>query len=339
MINCLINKLINSQEPTESELLEAFDEIFNGVCDEISAASFVTLLKEKEDLFHIKSMCLSCAIKSARTSLTKIKAIADNFPTFEILQFKNCFEYFDISFLMDIILASNDVLVSKYILPFQKNQSFETLKIFNILSKNIDDNFYEDFEKTNFVYLNISAQEPYYKYSSNILKQLPFDNVLNLTSKFLNPLRVKNQFVCVNDKKDVEKFANVCLNIGNQNSLILSSNNDLPFASVDRETYVAEAWKNKIFTYALSPELLGLNRFSIKELKIENSEHNKEIILNILDNKEKGAIYECCILNSALALYIVKKADSILDGINKAKHTIKDGLAKEKLEQLKKIYS
>ena len=338
MINCLINKLMDNIEPNEVELVEAFDEIFSGVADEIKATSFITLLKEKGDLFEAKSSCLTSAIKSARSAVSKIKAIPDNFPIFEVLQFKNTPEYFDVSFVMDIILASNDVLISKYSFPLEDNQSFKTLKSFSIASSNLEDDFYDNFEKTNFLYLNISDREPYCKYTSEILRRLPFDNVLNISSKFLNPIRVKNQFIGVNSKEDVEKFANICLNIGNQNTLILNSNNDFPFASINGETSVAEAWKNKIFTYVITPELLGLVRYPIKDLLAENREHNKETILNLFENKEKGAFYEFTILNSALALYIVKKASSIMDGIALARKTIDSGLAKEKLTQLQEIY-
>jgi len=339
MINCVINKLIDNIEPDEAELNEAFDEMFSGLSDEITSTSFITLLKEKEDLFQTKSMCLSCAIKSARGSISKIRQIQSNLPTFEILQFKNFENYFDISFVMDIILASNDILTTKYIFPFQKTQSFETLKTFNIKPKDVCDDVIENLEKTNFLYFNISNTEPYYKYTNNILRNLPFKNILNIVEKFLSPINVKNQFFGVETKDDVEKFANICLNIGNHNTLILNSGNILPFASIEGETKIAEAWKNKIFTYALTPELLGLRRFKLDELKFENIEQNKEMIINLLDNKEKGAIYDFTILNSALALYIVKKASSIMDGLKLAKKTIDDGLAKEKLVQIQEIYS
>ena len=301
MINCVINKLMDSIEPSEIELMEAFDEFFSGVSDEINATSFTTLLKEKEDLFTIKSMCLSCAIKSARGLMTKAKAIPDNFPAFEIVEFQDNSKYFDISFVMDIILSANDVLSTKYIFPFQVKQSFETLKSFGAKVPNIDDNFYENFEKTNFLYLTISDKEPYYKYANNISKKLPFDNILKTTEKFLNPIGVKNQFLGVKEKDNVEKFANICLNIGNQNTVVVKSNNELPYVSLDGETYVAEAWKNKIFAYTLTPELLGFARYPLKDLISDNSEHNKEAILSLFNNKEKGAFYDFTILNSALA--------------------------------------
>ena len=338
MINCVINKLINSEEPSEVELMEVFDEIFSGVSDEVSATSFVTLLKEKEELFKTKSMCLSCAIKSARGLMTKAKAIPDNFPSFEVVETEDNSKFFDISFVMDIILSANDILSTKYSFPFQKKYSFETLQSFGINPQNIDDNFYENFEKTNFLCLNLSEKEPYFKYASNILRKLPFDNILNMTEKFLNPIGVKNQFIGVKDKDDVEKFANICLNIGNLNTIVLKSNNILPYASVDGETYIAEAWKNKIFAYTITPELLGFARYPLKDLISDNQEHNKEAILNLFDNKEKGAFYDFAVLNSALALYIVKKANSLMDGLKLAKNTIDTGLAKEKLVQLQQIY-
>lgn len=340
MINCLINKLMNLKEPNEAELIEVFDEIFSGLADEISATSFITLVEEKKELFKSDSMCLSCAIKSARERTNRLKLTEKDILTFEAIQKNNSSDYFDISFAIDIIMSANEVSTSKYTFsaPFKLNRSFETLKSLDIKPKMLGDDFYDDFEKTNFLYLEMSNNESFYKYISNISRKLPFQNILNITEKFLNPCNVKNQFIALNSKDEIEKYANICLNIKNENTLIVSGGNEMPFATIEGETHVAEAWKNKIFTYILTPELLGIERGKIEELKCENVEHNKEAILNLFKNKERNSFYNAVILNCALALYIVKKANSVMDGVKLAKKTIEDNLAYEKILQLQKTY-
>ena len=119
---------------------------------------------------------------------------------------------------------------------------------------------------------------------------------------------------------------------------MLSGDNNLPFISPNGETFIAEAWKNKIFTYVLSPELLGYSEASLDEIKVYSKEENAKNIIEIFENKLKDAKFNSIILNSALSLYISKKADSIISGINLAKKTIETGLALEKLNQIISFY-
>ena len=74
------------------------------------------------------------------------------------------------------------------------------------------------------------------------------------------------------------------------------------------------------------------------ELKSESIEQNKSELFEIMQGKLKNAKYDVIVLNSALALYISKKADSIMDGIDLAKKTIDTGLMLEKFEHIKKCY-
>ena len=108
---------------------------------------------------------------------------------------------------------------------------------------------------------------------------------------------------------------------------------------MDGETKVAEAWKNKIFAYVLTPELLGVKASCLDELKCSSTEENANDILLLAQNKLVGAKYNAAILNAGLSLYISKKADSIIDGIDLAKDTINSGRMLEKYKQIKKSYS
>ena len=58
----------------------------------------------------------------------------------------------------------------------------------------------------------------------------------------------------------------------------------------------------------------------------------------MFENKIKDAPYVAIVLNSAFALYIAKKANSLVDAIELSKNIIKNNLALEKFEQIKKIY-
>lgn len=337
MIKATTNKLINNEEIVESELKEVFEEIYSGLANEIQATSFLTALSAS----NINEKILTLAIQ---TSSQSIKRPFNNFYNGNLIEniaLNKDEKYFDISIIQDLICSSVELCVSKYTFdsPSYNKQSFDILKLMGINIENKVDYNNIEFEKLNFNYLYLSNENPYFKYSESIRLNLPFDNILNTTSKMLNPLNAKNIFLGVNKKEQVEKYATICLKLQKNNSIIVCGNDSLPFISPYGESYVAEAWKNKIFTYELAPQHLDFKEHELSEILCENNEQNAQDILAIIYNKQKDAKYELSILNSALSLYISKKADSIMDGINIAKKVIKDGIVAQKYEQIKKFYN
>ncbi len=335
MIKSLINKLISKNDLDEIELKEAFDEIFSGLADEINATSFITALKMKNETADE----LFGAILSSREFVNKIKLGANPDSLFENVLLTSDKGYFDISLAVDLICAANSLGVLKYSFNncFEKNKSFELLKLMGVNSFN-QKNIIENFERLNFGYFELNSDEKYYKYTNNISRSLEFNNIFNILSKMLNPYDAKNQIIGLNDKDRVEFFANIALRLNNLNTIALSGNNSLPFVTPSGETYVAEAWKNKIFTYILTPELLGLNEYPLDDLICADYETNASDMILLLQNKLSGAKKDCVILNAALALYITKKANSIMDGIELAKKTLSSNLAYDKFIQIKNTF-
>ena len=236
---------------------------------------------------------------------------------------------------MDIICSANDIGAVKSI-PYNycyKNNSFNTLKTFGI---NIEKLTVENFEKTKLLFSYIDKDNAYIKYTQELFRILPFESILNTVNYFLNPYNTKNCTIALSDKNKVEKFAKICLNLGYTNSIVFSSG-DFPYVSIEDETYICEAWKNKIFSYTLNCELLEIEKGLISDLKVEDSNQNYEIIKAVFENKLKGSCYNAIVINSALALYIAKKAKSLAEGIALAKKTIDNGIANEILLNLKNL--
>lgn len=102
-----------------------------------------------------------------------------------------------------------------------------------------------------------------------------------------------NRVIGVTSRDDVERYAKESLEQGYENSLIITGANAFSYVTFEGESYIAEAWKNKIFTYEINPMLLGFNKN---------------------DNKEDVEI----IFNTALMLYISKITPSIEAGVKLA---------------------
>lgn len=337
MINEALNKLLLGVDLDEIMTLEVFDEILSGLADITTASSFITALKIKGETI----LELFEAITSARNSINKINFDYNCENLIENIFLNAPSDIIDISFTNDLICAANGLGAVKYSFnsPFYLNNSFNTLSAFGVDLTDKNETFKNEFEILNFAYMFLQNDEPYCKYSFEISRKLPFTNIFNLIDKMLNPSGALNQMIGINNKTQIQSFSNLCLKLRNLNTVVVSGANNLPYITPQGETLVAEAWKDKVFTYSLTPDLLGFETYSTDEIKYENSEHATQILLDVFQNKSNGAAYSTIIMNSALALYIAKKADSILDGLELAKKTIDSGLALHKLEQIKNTLS
>jgi len=336
MINAALNKLLSDESIDDINFREVFDEIFSGLANSSTASSFITAFDFKKADMDVYSN----AILSARDSIKKLNFGLNKEECIENIQFFPKNDIIDISFITDIICAANSLGVFKYSFsaPYYTNHSFNLLREFDINFENEDINNFDVFEKTNFLYKYLNKETPYFKYALELSHNLPFDNILKYLNLMLNPFACKNCTIGVIDKEKVQFWAGICLKLNYSNSIVVSSDLGYPFISPIGKSYVAEAWKNKIFAYELTPDLIGFKEYPIEDIKCSTYSENKEIIENIFNNKIKGVKYEFSIYNSALALYISKKANSLMDGIDLAKKTIDDGLALEKLEQIKNTY-
>ena len=270
MINSAICNILENNFQ-DVNIQECFDEMFSGLSNPVLSGIFLTLLKEKNDIFND----ISPAINSAKNTVKKISLNYDCESLIENICLNQNEKYLDISFAMDIICSANDIGAVKSI-PYNycyKNNSFNTLKTFGI---NIEKLTVENFEKTKLLFSYIDKDNAYIKYTQELFRILPFESILNTVNYFLNPYNTKNCTIALNDKNKVEKFAQICLNLGYSNSIVFSSG-DFPYVSIEDKTYICEAWKNKIFSYTLNCELLEIEKL---EMLIQNA---KNIVLNVDD--------------------------------------------------------
>ena len=71
---------------------------------------------------------------------------------------------------------------------------------------------------------------------------------------------------------------------------------------------------------------------SNRGLKVAGVEESKEMVLEALANTE-GTPREIVILNAGTALYAANVADSIAEGIERAREAVASGAARRKLDQ------
>jgi anthranilate phosphoribosyltransferase len=93
---------------------------------------------------------------------------------------------------------------------------------------------------------------------------------------------------------------------------------------------VAELKDGEIREYEIHPEDFGLHMKSNRGLRVDGAAESKTMLLEALDDVD-GTPREIVVFNAGTALYAAGVADSIAQGIAKARESIASGAARKRL--------
>ncbi len=171
------------------------------------------------------------------------------------------------------------------------------------------------------------------KHTINVRKELGIRTLFNLLGPLSNPASAPNQLIGVFAQEWVEPLAHVLNKLGSKHVLVVSADDGLDEISIASATQVSELKDGTVSTYIVTPEQFGLQRASLNALSVENAEDSLRMIKSILNNKA-GAALDIVLLNAGAAIYAANIADTLSDGIQKAREVIASGAALAKLDAL-----
>lgn len=163
--------------------------------------------------------------------------------------------------------------------------------------------------------------------------ELGHRTVFNLLGPLANPAQTKRQLLGVPAKRWVEVFAQVLKNLGLESVWVVHGSDGIDEVTTTASTFVAELKGGKIRSFEITPEEAGLKRASLADLRGGDPDDNAAALRRLLAGAP-GAYRDIVVLNSAAALVVSGKADSIAGGAKLASEAISSGLAGEKLDQL-----
>jgi anthranilate phosphoribosyltransferase len=96
------------------------------------------------------------------------------------------------------------------------------------------------------------------------------------------------------------------------------------------DTLVAELKDGEVREYTVNPSQFGMAEHDGSMLKAANREASLAIVRRVLDNEPCPA-RDIVLLNAGAALYAADVADSLADGVERARQVLADGRAGEAL--------
>ena len=160
--------------------------------------------------------------------------------------------------------------------------------------------------------------------------------VFNLLGPLTNPAGACGQVMGVFDKTWLSPLAEVLKNLGTRHAFVVAGADGLDEFTLTTHTLVAEARKDSVRTYEITPEQLGFKRCERGALIGGDAMDNARILLEVFDGVP-GPRRDIVVLNAAAAILVGDAASDWTEAIAKANAAIDSGAAREKLESLIKV--
>ncbi|HET8831750.1 MAG TPA: anthranilate phosphoribosyltransferase [Casimicrobiaceae bacterium] len=170
------------------------------------------------------------------------------------------------------------------------------------------------------------------KHAAPVRKELGVRTIFNILGPLTNPAGAANHLIGVFHPDLVGIHVRVLQRLGSRRAMVVYGKDGMDEVSLGAATMVGELKDGEVTEYEIHPEDFGLHMKSNRGLKVTDARESKEMVLEALQGID-GTPREIVVLNSGTALYAAGIADSIGDGIVRAREAIGSGAASRKLEQ------
>jgi anthranilate phosphoribosyltransferase len=99
------------------------------------------------------------------------------------------------------------------------------------------------------------------------------------------------------------------------------------------ETRIGELRDGEVIERTIRPEDFGMKAAAIETIQAQDPAHSRQMLTSVLDN-QPGPALDIALLNAGAAIYIAGVAESLGEGIERARVAIESGAAKAKLSEL-----
>jgi anthranilate phosphoribosyltransferase len=187
-------------------------------------------------------------------------------------------------------------------------------------------------EETGIGFMFAPAHHAAMKHAAPVRKELGVRTIFNILGPLTNPAGAPNQVMGVFHPDLVGIQVRVLQQLGSNHVLVVHGKDGMDEVSLGAATMVGELVDGKVREYEIHPEDFGLSMVSNRGMKVGNSSESKAMVLEALGNAD-GTPREIVTFNAGVALYAANVADSIGDGIARARSALASGAAKKKLDQ------
>jgi anthranilate phosphoribosyltransferase len=168
---------------------------------------------------------------------------------------------------------------------------------------------------------------------AEIRKSLAIPTIFNFLGPLLNPANTSFQLIGTSKKDVMKKMLAAQQNA--KKIYIVHGKDGMDEISLCADSYLLRLENGKIFDEEIiNPEKFGFKKVELEALKGKDPKHNAQKLIALLQG-EKSAYRDIVILNSAFALKLANKVETLEEGVELAKSMLDKGKATKILEDLR----
>lgn len=334
MIATMVKKVVEGQHLTAGEAKLAMGSMMNGEATPVEIASLLTSLRMKGETIDELYGFAEGMRDKALPMPTRFADAVDTCGTGG-----DGGKTFNISTAAAFVVAACGIPVVKHgnRAVSGKSGSADVLEALGVNIALKPDEAEQLLKQTGLAFLFAQLYHPAMKHVMPTRKELGFRTFFNLLGPLCNPAGVKVQLVGVYDAQLTEPVAQVLRRLGIKRAMVVAGKDGLDELTHAAETQVSELGEDRVKTYVISPEELGLPRGTSDEIAGGTPAENAALIQRIFDGRTEGGARDIVALNAGAVIYLMGREASLAAGVERAHQVIASGEAKRKLEEVIRI--
>ena len=335
MIKEAIEKVVSKQDLTYDEAYTVMNEIMNGETSQVQNAAYLAALSTKST----KAETIAEISGSAAAMRDHALRVEHDMDVMEIVGTGGDHAHsINISTTAAFIISAAGVKVVKHgnRAASSKSGAADCLEALGVNLDQPPEKAAQELREIGLCFLFAQKYHTSMKYVGAVRKELGIRTVFNILGPLTNPAHPKRMLLGVYDEYLLEPLAKVLLSLGVERGLVVYGQDCLDELSMSAPTSVCEFKEGWFRRYIIKPEDFGFTRCRKEDIQGGTPEENAADTLSILKGAQ-GPKTDIVLLNAGAAIYIGGQADSIANGIEKARQLIASGAALNQVEEFKRV--
>ncbi|MEV4418866.1 anthranilate phosphoribosyltransferase [Patulibacter sp. NPDC049589] len=168
-----------------------------------------------------------------------------------------------------------------------------------------------------------------------VRKELAVRTVFNVLGPLTSPAGAKRQVIGVGYPDVIDRMADAVHRLGTERSLLVRSEDGLDEISIAAPTLVYEVTPDGVRSFTITPEELGVRTHALDEVIGASPAENAQVTRRVLSGDVAdgtSAALELVVANAGAGILVGGGADTLADGVERAREAIASGAAHSVME-------
>ncbi len=324
-----LQRTIEHREIFHDEMVDLMRQIMRGEISHLMAAAILTGLRvKKETIGEIAGAAQVMREFAARVTVADAENFVDIVGTGG-----DGAHTFNISTASMFVVAAAGAKVAKHgnRSVSSKSGSADVLEALGAAIDLRPEQVARCIEQTGIGFMFAPVHHPAMKNVAPVRREMGVRTLFNILGPLTNPAGAPNILMGVFHPDLVGIQVRVLQRLGARRALVVWGRDGMDEISLGASTLVGELLDGEVREYEVHPEDFGISMAASRNLQVQDAAESKAMLLRALAG-EDGLPREIVALNAGAALYAAGVADSIAEGIERARAVIADGGARAKLD-------